>query len=145
MEIVLFRHGIAETYSLLGDAERELTAEGAQKVKQAAKGLRQLLGKRKQIVVYSSPMQRALQTADILTTGLKARDRYLRDAVADGCFEELYYDWSRYSDDTTVVVVGHEPTLGTWLERLTGDKLAIAKGAAMIAAVRRRAWAWSPA
>jgi len=136
LEIVLFRHGIAETYSLLGDAERELTADGAKQIKRAAKGLRQLLSNRKQVVVYSSPLQRALQTADILTTELKARDRYLREEVADGRFEELYYDWMRYSADTTIVVVGHEPTLGTWLERITGEKLAIAKGSACAIVIR---------
>ena len=130
MEIVLFRHGIAESYNILGDAERVLTAEGAAKVKKSAKGLKQLLTDRKRVVVFSSPLQRALQTADLLTLALKARDRYIREEIAEGLFEELYFEWSRYHDETTVIVVGHEPTLGAWLERITGERLALAKGAA---------------
>jgi len=136
LEIVLFRHGIAEPYNILGDGERMLTAEGVAKVKKAAKGLKQLLLDRKRVVIFSSHLRRALQTADLLTLVLKTRDRYIREEISAGLFEELYFEWSRYHDDTTIIIVGHEPTLGAWLERMTSERLAIAKGAACAVTTR---------
>lgn len=136
MEIILFRHGIAEPYNSRGDAERELTDEGIKKVKRAAKGLPYLIQNRRKVFLYSSPLRRARQTAYILENTLKMQDRYLRDQVCEGTFEELYAEWTDYSGDATVIVVGHEPTLGAWLERITNEKLAIAKAAACAVGTR---------
>jgi phosphohistidine phosphatase len=136
LEIVLFRHGIAEAYNLHGDSERELTKAGVKQIKQAAKGLKPLFLDRKRVVVFSSPLRRARQTADLLTETLKTKDRYLREEIADGRFEELYYEWAGYHDDTTIIVVGHEPTLGLWLTRMTSERLSFTKGAMCAIAVR---------
>ena len=142
MDIVLFRHGIAEVFNKLGEDERELTAEGIKQLKKAARGLQYLLHNRKRVHIYSSPLRRAHQTADILLGALKTEDVRLRDEIVEGRFEEMYREWGRLEPDCTVIVVGHEPSLSMWLGRLCGTKIAIKKASAVMVAaedISRRA------
>lgn len=69
MRIVLVRHAIAQDQHPDGDAARELTAEGRKK---AAEVCRALAGMDLGIVrVLCSPLQRAVQTAQVLRDVLK--------------------------------------------------------------------------
>ena len=65
MNVYLLRHGIAEDYSVSArDEDRELTQEGIEKLKLASAGWKRVIGHIDR--VFSSPLIRARQTAEIL-------------------------------------------------------------------------------
>ena len=69
MELLIIRHGLAgdkTAWAKKGrpDAERPLTKEGRRKLKEAAPGLAKVFGKAE--LLASSPLVRALQTAELL-------------------------------------------------------------------------------
>lgn len=107
MELVLWRHADAEDAAIgRPDDERRLTPKGARQAERMAEWLRERLPR--DAVVVASPARRAQQTARHLTekyqvvdaVGTGANVRELLDAVG----------WPRRGG--TVVVVGHQPTLG---------------------------------
>jgi phosphohistidine phosphatase len=63
MLLYLFRHGLAQARTRRSDERRALTAEGAKRTRQAARGLRSL-GVAPQTVL-TSPLSRAVQTAEL--------------------------------------------------------------------------------
>ena len=72
MEIYLLRHGIAESRAP-SDAERDLTEEGRQKVREVTR-----MAARAGVspaLVLSSPYRRALETAKIAGRGWRGRAR----------------------------------------------------------------------
>ena len=114
MECILLRHGIAvEREEWSGDdSERPLTERGAKRVSQVAAGLKWL--EVQPTHIYSSPLVRAIETADILQASLsipsavKRVEELLPDANPDrllGLFRDL-------PDECCVICVGHEPHLG---------------------------------
>lgn len=123
MFVVLFRHGPAarpDAARWPEDRDRPLTADGAETVAAAARGLRALLASPPAIV--TSPYLRALQTAEILRHELDAVACDTRAALASGCApatacEEI----AQHDPGTPLVVVGHEPDLGVLAGFLTED------------------------
>jgi phosphohistidine phosphatase len=124
MELILWRHAEAEDGS--PDSERVLTAKGQKQADKMAAFLRSRLPKDTRILV--SPATRTQQTARALTkhfstepsvgTGASARDILKTAGWPDG--------------EGTVLVVGHQPTLGQVAARLLADSsegLSIKKGA----------------
>ncbi len=71
MEFYIVRHGIAEGYAAGGDAERALTEEGRTKIAEVAAGLARAGVEIDHL--YSSPLLRARQTAEILAGPLGGR------------------------------------------------------------------------
>lgn len=73
-------------------------------------------------VVITSPLARALQTAEVVVEGLGITDRLVVDnrlapgASAAGVIEIL----SRYQDHTQVMLVGHEPDFSQIASELSG-------------------------
>lgn len=114
MDCILFRHGIAvDRDEWTGDdSERPLTRDGVEKTRQAAAGLLRL-----GIVpthVLSSPLARALETAQIIVEGFRAGPHVQRcdGLVPDAPPEELIAALSELPQDSCVICVGHEPHLG---------------------------------
>jgi phosphohistidine phosphatase len=111
VKAVFFRHGPAVEHGTPGiaEAERPLSPEGRKKTLLAAKGLRTLgLGVSG---IFTSPLPRALQTAEILAEILelsrpKLLDALLPDAPAKQLLGEL-----RGLRTATPLLVGHEPLL----------------------------------
>lgn len=120
MILALFRHGPAVPSGTAGlsDEERPLTSEGRKKTRSAARGVRALdLGLD---AVFTSPLPRALETAEILADvlglpGPTPDDRLLPD-VAPLRLLELVRDVGA----DTPVLVGHEPALSGALAWLVG-------------------------
>jgi phosphohistidine phosphatase len=121
MRLLLLRHGIAEEAGPSTghrDEPRALTAEGAERMGAAARGMRQV-GVRPDAVL-TSPLARCRETAEIVCTALGGRaeeDRRLRpgmdlDALADALRER--------PEAETVLVCGHEPDLSRIVAALTG-------------------------
>lgn len=110
--LCLFRHGIAEDPSpSLSDSDRALTEEGARKTALAAAGLR-ALGLSPDVIL-SSPLRRALETAEIVarTLGAKGAVR-LEERLAGGDPEEILRGLRAHRDARSLLLVGHEPSLG---------------------------------
>ena len=137
VRLYLCRHGIAEEVREGKiDEERVLTKEGAEKFKRTAKGIARLVKGEKGCVVFSSPLVRAHQTAELLIRAIEAEEtkgvmkstahlappgnllRFIREVRAAGT--------------AVVFAVGHEPVLSEWAGRLwfgKGGRLLMKKGA----------------
>lgn len=130
MQVVLFRHGIAEdreAFARTGrpDSERPLTDKGMRRTRQAADGLVSILpGAR---VVAASPYERARQTADIVAGACadagRPPERATLDAMQPGGDPLEICRWLADRPATDVaVLVGHEPDLSALMAWLTSGR-----------------------
>lgn len=104
MELVLWRHADAEEGG--NDAARRLTPKGIKQAKRIAEWLDARVSRDATVLV--SPAQRARQTAQAL-----ARESRTSDAVNTGAHPADVLKAAGWPGGTeTVVVVGHQPTLG---------------------------------
>lgn len=126
MQLYLIRHGIAEERSPdLEDEKRELTAKGRDKTQKVAKCLYEF-GLRFELIL-TSPLARAKQTAEILQTcGLSHQIEENSHLSPEGNFH-LWMSWleqkQMLATDTQLALVGHEPDLGQWAEKLIWGRL----------------------
>ena len=74
VQLYIMRHGIALPHGTPGmsDDDRPLTPEGEQRVRQIARGLKELDLKLERIV--TSPLPRAFRTAEIVASVLECND-----------------------------------------------------------------------
>ncbi|BBB91243.1 MAG TPA: histidine phosphatase family protein [Methylomusa anaerophila] len=132
MEVIFMRHGKAEEPGdlVLSDAERALTGEGRKKVENAAPGIAQFIRcGSSAVMIWSSPLLRAKQTAEIVASNLGKIKIQHYEAIAAGDLDMLIKEWGRLGDDVTLIIVGHEPYLSHWAEKLAGVRLVFKKGA----------------
>jgi len=110
MQVLLLRHGVAEDgHAGLSDADRALTAEGRKKLRQvlqtAAKaGVRPGL-------MLSSPLKRAVQTADMAKQILKYPGEILQTRVlAPGSsVEQIWEEIRVHRAEDSLLLTGHNP------------------------------------
>lgn len=124
MDLILWRH--AEAADGIPDHARELTAKGEKQAEKVAAFLRQHLPAETRILV--SPATRTRQTVAALTDHFT-----LAPTIAPGASVQAVLQAARWPDaGGTVLVVGHQPTLGAVASRLLGceeESLSIKKGA----------------
>ena len=110
--LYLMRHGVAEDAGPgMSDAERALTADGIQKTKRVALGLKKL-GIKPELIV-SSPLRRAEQTARLVAEAVASDARLeLQAFLAGGTPEEVVKGLRPHRDCSEIVLVGHQPDLG---------------------------------
>lgn len=124
MDLILWRHADAE--SGVPDEDRKLTAKGEKQAERMAAWLKGNLPK--DAVVLASPARRARDTAEALTKKFDPVREIGTSATAQAVLKAA--GWPR--GERTVVVVGHQPTLGQAaalaLTGKTGD-WSIKKGA----------------
>ena len=128
MRIYFFRHALAEDNAdgKLTDAERQLTAKGVARTEQAARFL-EALGVRPG-VLYSSPLIRARETADILGEHLQLAVK-LTPELAPGFNADGLERLVQGLGDDDVMLVGHEPDFSSTIQALTGPgRVAVKKG-----------------
>lgn len=104
MDLILWRHADAEDG--IPDGERQLTAKGVKQAARMAKWLRSRLPE--DAVVLASPAKRAQQTARALTPDFKVVEEIGTSASVEGLLRAC--GWPK--SGRTLVVVGHQPTLG---------------------------------
>lgn len=104
MELLLWRH--AEAADTAPDIQRELTAKGRQQADIMGKWLRARLPKGSLILV--SPATRTQQTAAALKLDFTTR----RDLGPDASARTILKAAGWPDADGTVVIVGHQPSLG---------------------------------
>ncbi len=120
MLIDILRHAIAEDRRPnLPDADRELTADGREKLKAVLS--RAGKSKVKPSVILSSPLVRAVQTAEMAASALKCKRLIqVKTLIPGTAAEETWNEISKFSDADEVMVVGHEPHLGRFAAFLLG-------------------------
>jgi phosphohistidine phosphatase len=106
MDLLLWRHAEAEDAGRGGDLERALTARGRAQAERVAAWLAERLPDDARVLV--SPAKRCQQT--VAPLGRKATTVA---AIAPGATAEALLAAAGWPDaDDTVVVVGHQPTIG---------------------------------
>lgn len=128
MDLILWRHAEAEEAAPhQPDAKRRLTPRGEKQARQMAKWLRERLGRRVRVLV--SPASRTQQTAHALELPFEIEPKIGTGAdVADLLAATGWPDF-----DGTVILVGHQPTLGQLAALLLSGEEAdwtVKKGAA---------------
>ena len=120
MQICLIRHAIAVergTGGYVDDRARPLTAEGRKRMKEAAAGLKQLFEPQ---TIFTSPILRARQTAEILSDTFGSRVTVM-DALGNGHHGAAISGCAAVREDA-VALVGHEPWMSELLSMLlTGE------------------------
>lgn len=119
------RHGIAvESTSWDGpDRSRPLTSEGRNKTKAIAKALKKNHGLSVD-TIWTSPLTRAMETAEIVGEVLKAPVQQCA-LLAEGIeLEELAAEVNADGSMTRLLLVGHEPNMGFLLAGLLGEGMA---------------------
>jgi phosphohistidine phosphatase len=110
MELILWRH--AEAEEGIPDAARELTEKGLDQAERMADWLRSQLPEDVSVIV--SPARRTQQTALALRS-----DFITRDEIGPGASAESMLKVINWPDrQGTVVIVGHQPTLGEVVKKL---------------------------
>ncbi|HEV7503641.1 MAG TPA: histidine phosphatase family protein [Thermoanaerobaculia bacterium] len=129
MKLLLLRHAIAEDqeeFSRTGkdDRLRPLTEEGRKKMKQAAKGLREILPEVD--LLATSPLTRAAQTGAIVDSVYGGLSEVEIEELSPEATPTDFLRWLRKQKAGTVAAVGHEPSISlitSWL--LTGTERRI--------------------
>jgi phosphohistidine phosphatase len=128
MELYLVRHGIATERTATEttpDADRELTPDGIRKVRRNARALHRLGVELD--AVWTSPLKRARQTAELLAAelGVSSRLTALDALQPSGSFDAVVAELRLHADLRGVGLVGHEPYLGEFASYLlTGSRAA---------------------
>src|SRR3954447_10864461 len=129
MQLLVIRHAIAEErddFARTGkdDRLRPLTDEGRKKMKQGAKGLRELVPDID--LLATSPLTRAAQTGAILDTVYGGLSEVEIEELGPEAAPMDFLRWLRKQKADPVAVVGHEPSISlilSWL--LTGSERRI--------------------
>jgi phosphohistidine phosphatase len=112
MNLILWRHAEAEDLAA-SDLARPLTPHGRKQAQQVAKWLRARLDD--DAVILASPAARTVQTAGYLDAGYRVVPDLAPGASVDAVLAAAGWPQGLAS---TVVIVGHQPTLGHVVARL---------------------------
>jgi phosphohistidine phosphatase len=126
MKLYLLRHGKADWPDWTGpDSDRPLTEEGAEDARLVAAGLKHL--KVEPVAVLSSPLPRALQTAEIAAKALGVPVSQLSELSPGFDRRKLTPLIEGRTGD--VMLVGHEPDFSRLVRSLTGGRVKLSRGA----------------
>ena len=127
MELYFIRHGIAVDYSdstVENDEERWLTDEGIKKMEKSALGFIKLVDTLD--IIYSSPLVRAIQTAEIVQKAFSKKPDIIKvkklEPGADfNAITDLLKD---AKPEAKVAFVGHEPDFSSCISECIAGGLA---------------------
>ena len=122
MELYLLRHGIAEERSSTGrDADRRLTDEGRDKLRRVLErahgaGVDPAL-------IISSPLKRALETAEIAAHQLGYEGRIVRaEGLTPGSTPaKLWTEVRAHAEQPSILLAGHEPLFSSAVAWMLGS------------------------
>lgn len=115
-ELYLLRHGLAVPYGTPGfeDDDRPLTPDGERRVRQVGRGLKRL--KLKLVRIATSPLPRALRTAEIVADCLGGADLIeVVEGLRPGRDAASIRDWLATREESRLMLVGHNPALSDLL------------------------------
>lgn len=120
MELIFMRHGKAQDQELgLPDGERRLTVKGNSRVREVAQALTCGFITGENVQIWSSPLVRAKETADLLAVVLKVKEVIIHPAIATENLDKLLPDLQNQPNNATIIIVGHEPYIGMWVARMS--------------------------
>jgi len=120
MNLYLIRHSIAENITIdKKDFDRELTEEGKFVIKKTSEAWKNYIGNVD--VVLTSPLKRAIQTAEIISTNLQDKQNLIKDNnLGTGSRTADLIDLLNALEYKNVVVVGHQPDLSQHINNFCG-------------------------
>jgi phosphohistidine phosphatase len=132
MDLYLVRHAdAADGDRYREDAERPLTAEGRRQAQRVGEALL-----RQRVVpelIVSSPFVRAVQTAERIAVAVGyERMIEVAGALEPGVGAKELFDRAVQGSATSVMLVGHEPSMGNLLSALTGASAIAMKKAQVV-------------
>ena len=125
MKLLLMRHGVAEDpigYAPTHDFDRVLTKKGRKRIRRLGRALRDIAVVPELIV--SSPLVRAVQTAEVLVAALDSDQPVLvrRELAVGGDIYPVSQELAAMGVESALLV-GHEPTLSIFAaDRTNSDK-----------------------
>jgi phosphohistidine phosphatase len=123
LDLFILRHGEAgqRVSTGRGDFQRQLTAAGQKEVSDIATSLKDLGIKLD--VVISSPLKRAHQTASIVAKTFKIEKKMQdwAELSPEGNRLDLYNKLLQLKQQSSVLVVGHEPYLSRMISEMISD------------------------
>jgi phosphohistidine phosphatase len=114
MQIYLLRHGIAEDARPgQSDAERALTHEGVEKLRRVLKRARG--AEVEPSLILSSPLRRAIETADAAADVLGYKGKVVRTRALepDASPPDVWKEIRSRSDESAILLASHEPLLSS--------------------------------
>lgn len=123
MKIYFIRHGEAEIYAE-DDFKRKLTTIGRVKLENSFKAFANRLEDKRSYKIYSSPLERAKETAEILAKHLDS-DFEVKDYLAGGRIRDIL---KNLDQDGNYILVSHEPFISNWIYQLTGEMKIVSRG-----------------
>lgn len=120
MNLYLIRHSIAENISIdKKDFDRELTEEGKFVIKKTSEAWKNFIGRVD--VILTSPLKRAIQTAEIISASLQEKQNLIKDNnLGTGSRTADLIDLLNSLEHKNVVVVGHQPDLSLHIINFCG-------------------------
>lgn len=135
MKVYVMRHGPAEDDSPTGrDADRALTTSGRDRSRTVANAL--VDGGEAPVQIISSPLVRALQTAEIVAAAASVDQVEVRREIAPGGDSLALLAELVRAGKRRVMLVGHEPDLSMLVHRLVGKPPEQGMLKAMVVGVR---------
>lgn len=137
MELEFIRHAKAEDIHEVidgsEDMDRPLTDKGKDKFAQTAVKIADKLQDiaSDQLIAWSNPAVRAMETAAILVQQMSLEDLHLQSFIYEGGLVNLTEAIGQLDADKTVLIFGHEPLLSGWIQAITGNSLRMRKGMAV--------------
>jgi len=127
MQLYFLRHAIAVPRGTPGypNDDRPLTEEGILKMRDAAQGISFLVDGF--TTIFSSPLKRAFQTAEIVAEALGQKDRIeICDELLPGSsFESIGMRLKKMKRNASVLLVGHEPEIGYFASAMLGSEHSV--------------------
>ena len=120
MNLYLIRHSIAENISIeKKDFDRELTLEGKEVIIKTSKAWKNYIEQFD--IVLSSPLTRAVQTAEIISSQLQSNQNIIRDNnLGTGSRTPDLIELLNSFDYENVAIVGHQPDLSIHINNFCG-------------------------
>ena len=120
MNLYLIRHSIAENISLdKKDFDRELTLEGKEVILKTSQAWKNYIDQLD--IVLSSPLTRAVQTAEIISSYLQANQNLIKDNnLGTGSRTSDLIELLNSLEYENVAVVGHQPDLSIHVNNFCG-------------------------
>ena len=129
-QLILIRHGVAEERTPEGDDfYRKLTDEGVEELTAFLPDIAPLLTESGTLKIWTSPLIRARQTAELVAEATAVDEIELQEFLATGDYVAFMEALEQEDDGFALALVGHEPYMSNWTKELIGAAIPFKKGA----------------